>query len=83
MGTGISGGSYLIQLYSFKQIGVEKATMALNLMPLVGYVVAVLTLGEELVFSKTVIVSIIVVALYVFTKYESKEPETTLETQKV
>ncbi|KXF81052.1 DMT family transporter [Enterovibrio coralii] len=82
LGTGISGGSYLIQLYSFKQIGVEKATMALNLMPLVGYVVAVMTLGEELVFSKTVIVSIIVVALYVFTKYENKEPQVELKTQK-
>ncbi|MDD1781833.1 DMT family transporter [Enterovibrio sp. ZSDZ35] len=82
LGTGISGGSYLVQLYSFKQIGVEKATMALNLMPLVGYVVAVMTLGEELVFSKTVIVSIIVVALYVFTKYEGKEPAITLEAQK-
>ncbi|UJF17951.1 DMT family transporter [Vibrio sp. SS-MA-C1-2] len=72
LGTGISGGSYLVQLYSFKQIGVEKATMALNLMPLVGYVVAVATLGEELHFGKTIIVSLIVVALYVFTKYESK-----------
>ncbi|MGF1724340.1 DMT family transporter [Photobacterium nomapromontoriensis] len=74
LGMGISGGSYLIQLYSFKQIGVEKATMALNLMPLVGYLVAVFTLGEEMVLSKTIIVSLIVVALYVFTKYETKVP---------
>ncbi|MGF1685112.1 DMT family transporter [Photobacterium japonica] len=73
LGTGISGGSYLIQLYSFKQIGVEKATMALNLMPLVGYVVAVMTLGEEMVLSKTIVVSLIVVALYIFTKFETKE----------
>ncbi|MCD9515535.1 DMT family transporter [Photobacterium carnosum] len=71
LGMGISGGSYLIQLYSFKIIGVEKATMALNLMPLVGYVVAVLTLGEEMHLSKSIIVSIIVVALYVFTKFET------------
>ncbi|MDE1319781.1 DMT family transporter [Vibrio aestuarianus] len=77
LGTGISGGSYLIQLYSFKRIGVEKATMALNLMPLVGYLVAVLTLGEQMAMGKTIIVSLIVVALYVFTKYETKE-----ETQK-
>lgn len=73
LGTGISGGSYLIQLYSFKRIGVEKATMALNLMPLVGYLVAVLTLGEQMAMGKTIIVSLIVVALYVFTKYETKE----------
>ncbi|PSW21379.1 EamA family transporter [Photobacterium sanctipauli] len=73
LGTGISGGSYLVQLYSFKQIGVEKATMALNLMPLVGYLVAVFTLGEQLAVGKTIIVSLIVVALYVFTKYETKE----------
>ena len=72
LGTGISGGSYLIQLYSFKRIGVEKATMALNLMPLVGYVVAVLTLGEQMELSKTIIVSLIVVALYIFTKCETK-----------
>jgi drug/metabolite transporter (DMT)-like permease len=73
LGTGISGGSYLIQLYSFKRIGVEKSTMALNLMPLVGYLVAVLTLGEQMAMGKTIIVSLIVVALYVFTKYETKE----------
>ncbi len=88
LGMGISGGSYLIQLYSFKRIGVEKATMALNLMPLVGYVVAILTLGEEMNLSKTIIVSLIVVALYVFTKYETRETErqkssaTKLTTQK-
>ncbi|OLQ85695.1 multidrug transporter [Vibrio ponticus] len=80
LGTGISGGSYLIQLYSFKRIGVEKATMALNLMPLVGYLVAVLTLGEQMAMGKTIIVSLIVVALYVFTKYETKE-ETKKETE--
>lgn len=79
LGMGISGGSYLIQLYSFKIIGVEKATMALNLMPLVGYVVAVLTLGEEMHLSKTIIVSIIVVALYVFTKFETKTPQETIQ----
>lgn len=73
LGTGISGVSYLIQLYSFKQIGVEKSTMALNLMPLVGYVVAVITLGEQMDFGKTIIVSIIVVALYVFTKYDTQK----------
>lgn len=79
LGTGISGGSYLIQLYSFKRIGVEKSTMALNLMPLVGYLVAVLTLGEQLSAGKTIIVSLIVVALYVFTKYESKEEQPTVK----
>ncbi len=47
--------------------------MALNLMPLVGYLVAVLTLGEQMAMGKTIIVSLIVVALYVFTKYETKE----------
>ncbi|WP_025820482.1 DMT family transporter [Shewanella marina] len=77
LGMGISGGSYLVQLYSFKKIGVEKATMALNLMPLVGYIVAVLTLGEEMMLSKTIIVSLIVVALYVFTRFETKaSPDT-------
>ncbi|WP_233443276.1 hypothetical protein [Aggregatibacter actinomycetemcomitans] len=35
LGMGISGGSYLIQLY---HIGVENSTMTLNLMPLLGYV---------------------------------------------
>ncbi len=75
LGTGISGGSYLIQLYSFKRIGVEKATMALNLMPLVGYLVAVVTLGEQMAMGKTIVVSLIVVALYVFTKFETKQEE--------
>lgn len=83
LGTGISGGSYLIQLYSFKRIGVEKATMALNLMPLVGYLVAVMTLGEQLAMGKTIIVSLIVVALYVFTKYETKDEPQAEEKLKV
>ncbi|WEJ90376.1 MAG: DMT family transporter [Klebsiella huaxiensis] len=81
LGMGISGGSYLIQLYSFKHIGVENSTMTLNLMPLVSYVVAIFTLGEEMVLSKTIIVLLIVVALYVFTKYadSKKEPTETNE----
>ena len=73
LGTGISGVSYLIQLYSFKKIGVEKSSLSLNLMPLVGYIVAVLALGEELSFSKTAVVLTIVIALYVFNVYESKD----------
>ncbi len=72
LGTGISGVSYVIQLYSFKKIGVEKSTLALNLMPLVGYIVAVLTLGEQLSFYKTAIVLTIVAALYAFNAFESK-----------
>jgi drug/metabolite transporter (DMT)-like permease len=72
LGMGISGGSYLIQLYSFKKIGVEKSTMTLNLMPLVSYIFAVLTLGEQITLGNTVIVFVIVAALYAFTKYETK-----------
>lgn len=83
LGMGISGGSYLVQLYSFKKIGVEKATMALNLMPLVGYMVAVVTLGEQLHLSKTIIVSLIVVALYVFTRFEAKPDSNKVLTPKV
>ncbi|PJE78512.1 hypothetical protein CI610_02550 [invertebrate metagenome] len=49
--------------------------MTLNLMTLVGYLVAVFTLGEEMVASKTIIISLIVMALYVFNKYETKQEE--------
>lgn len=73
LGMGISGASYVVQLYSFKHIGVENSTMVLNLMPLVGYVVAVLTLGEEVHILKSIIIGIIVVSLYFFTKYANKE----------
>lgn len=73
LGMGISGGSYLVQLYAFKHIGVENASMALNLMPLVGYVVAVLTLGESFSITITAIISVIVVALYFFTRFTPKE----------
>jgi hypothetical protein len=48
-------------------------------MPLVGYLVAVLTLGEQMALGKTIIVSLIVVALYVFTKFETKQEEQTTE----
>ena len=45
-------------------------------MPLVGYLVAVLTLGEQMALGKTIIVSLIVVALYLFTKFETKQEST-------
>ncbi|WP_256261128.1 hypothetical protein [Shewanella sp. NIFS-20-20] len=41
-------------------------------MPLVGYVVAVMTLGEQMELSKTIIVTLIVIALYMFTRLETK-----------
>jgi len=82
LGTCISGGSYLIQLYSFKQIGVENSTMALNLMPLVGYVVAVMALGEEVSMVKTVSVLLIVVALYLFTRSAGSKQEASKKSTK-
>ncbi len=81
LGMGIAGGSYLVQLYSFSKIGVEKASMTLNLMPLVGYIVAVLALGEQMALGKTIVVTLIVVALYIFNKYESKEADKVESTQ--
>jgi len=48
-------------------------------MPLVGYLVAVVTLGEQMAMGKTIVVSLIVVALYVFTKFETKQEEQTAE----
>ncbi|MFS8293737.1 DMT family transporter [Enterobacter hormaechei] len=73
LGTCITGGSYLIQLYSFRRIGVENATMTLNLMPLVSYFLAIATLGEKMNLSKTIIVSLIVFALYIFTRFADKQ----------
>lgn len=73
LGTGISGLSYVIQLYAFKRIGVENGSMALNLMPLISYIVAVMTLGESLEILKTIVVILICVALYLFSKYETVE----------
>ena len=75
LGTGISGLSYVIQLYAFKRIGVEDGSMALNLMPLISYIVSVVTLGESVTMLKTVVVIIICIALYVFSKYENKSSQ--------
>ncbi|GHA49902.1 DMT family transporter [Photobacterium aphoticum] len=83
LGTGISGVSYVIQLYSFKKIGVEKSSLSLNLMPLVGYVVAVVALGEDMSFFKTAIVTTIVVALYVFNAFDKKETQPTTQEKPV
>jgi len=72
LGTVESGLSYVIQLFSFKRIGVEKSTMALNLLPLVSYIVAVMTLGESVTLVKTIAILLIVIALYYFNRYENK-----------
>ena len=68
-----SGISYLIQLYSFKRIGVENSSMILNIMPIVSYIFAIILLGEHFNTTKTIIVLTIVIALYLFTKFESKQ----------
>lgn len=77
LGTGISGLSYVIQLYSFKNIGVEKSTMVLNLVPLVSYIVAVVTLGEHLTLATSVTIVILVCALYAFNKFDQGAPTET------
>ncbi|WP_025821537.1 DMT family transporter [Shewanella marina] len=72
LGTGISGLSYVIQLYAFKKIGVEKACLSLNLIPLVGYVLAVVALGETMSIYKTTIVLALAAALYLFSATDNK-----------
>ncbi|ASG67801.1 multidrug transporter [Francisella halioticida] len=68
LGVGISGISYLIQLYSFKYITVEKSTMTLNLMPLVGYISAIILFGEIATYSITIGIILLVIMLYIFNK---------------
>jgi hypothetical protein len=62
----ISGISYLVQLYSFKYIGVEKSTMTLNLVPLVGYVASLLVFGYPFSYTITAAIFLLVVLLYYF-----------------
>ena len=66
LGIIISGMSYLIQLYSFKYIGVEKSTMTLNLVPLVGYIASLLVFGYPFSYTITVAIFLLVLLLYHF-----------------
>ncbi|MCL1039504.1 DMT family transporter [Shewanella submarina] len=82
LGVGISGISYLIYIYGMERVGVDGTGMALNLMPLSSFVLAVFALGEQVTPMRLVAIAVVIISMMAFMKAGSKkqaavaEPET-------
>ena len=72
LGVFISGISYLIYIYGIDRVGVDGTGMALNLMPLASFALAALVLSEPFTTWKCVAIAIVVSALMIFVKAQSK-----------
>ncbi|AWK83351.1 DMT family transporter [Photobacterium damselae subsp. damselae] len=91
LGVGISGISYLIYIYAMERVGVDGTGMALNLMPLSSFVLAVFALGESVTPMRLLAIAVVIVSMMMFMKFgndKAKETEkqkssaTKLTTQK-
>ncbi|MEF1218598.1 EamA family transporter, partial [Photobacterium damselae] len=83
--------SYLIYIYAMERVGVDGTGMALNLMPLSSFVLAVFALGESVTPMRLLAIAVVIVSMMMFMKFgndKAKETEkqkssaTKLTTQK-
>lgn len=72
LGVGISGISYIIYIYGMQKVGVDGTGMALNLMPLSSFVLAVVALNEPLTAIRVGAIIIVVVSMMIFMKFGKK-----------
>lgn len=79
LGVGISGTSYLIYIYAMERVGVDGTGMALNLMPLSSFVLAVFALGEEVTVIRLVAIAVVIISMVAFMKFAAKDEEENLE----
>jgi drug/metabolite transporter (DMT)-like permease len=70
LGVGVSGISYIIYIYAMKSVGVENCNMALNLMPVSAFILAVYVLGESADVYKVIAIIIVLTSLVIFVKYD-------------
>ncbi len=76
LGVGISGISYLIYIYAMERVGVDGTGMALNLMPLSSFVLAVFALGEAVTPMRLIAIAVVIGSMMMFMKFaHKKEPE--------
>lgn len=76
LGVGISGISYLIYIYAMERVGVDGTGMALNLMPLSSFVLAVFALGEAVTPMRLLAIAVVIGSMMMFIKFaHKKEPE--------
>lgn len=72
LGVGISGISYIIYIYAMKSVGVENCNMALNLMPVSAFFLAIYVLGETVTIYKILAIVIVFISMFFFVKYNEK-----------
>ncbi|KAE8177680.1 DMT family transporter [Photobacterium carnosum] len=78
LGVGISGISYLIYIYAMERVGVDGTGMALNLMPLSSFLLAVFALGESVTPMRLLAISVVIISMMMFMKFgKNKEQEMT------
>jgi len=73
LGVGISGTSYLVYIYAMKQVGVDGTGMALNLMPLSSFILAVFALGEAVTPMRLLAMAVVVISMMLFMKFAKKD----------
>jgi drug/metabolite transporter (DMT)-like permease len=69
LGVGISGISYLIYIYAMERVGVDGTGMALNLMPLSSFVLAVFALGEAVTPMRLLAIFVVIGSMMMFMKF--------------
>ncbi|EAS45317.1 EamA/RhaT family transporter [Photobacterium profundum] len=82
LGVGISGTSYLVYIYAMERVGVDGTGMALNLMPLSSFVLAVFALGEAVTPMRLLAIGVVIASMVLFMKFgreKASEQETVLK----
>ncbi|MCP3967560.1 MAG: DMT family transporter [Lentisphaerae bacterium] len=69
---GISGLSYLLYIYAMETVGVDGTGMALNLMPLSSFILAVIALGEHVTAMRLIGVATVIFSMMIFMKFKYK-----------
>lgn len=72
LGVFISGISYLIYIYGMNRVGVDGTGMALNLMPLSSFILAIFMLGEAVTPARLIAVAVVIGSMMVFVKSADK-----------
>ncbi|UJF17953.1 DMT family transporter [Vibrio sp. SS-MA-C1-2] len=69
LGVGISGTSYLIYIFAMERVGVDGTGMALNLMPLSSFVLAIFALGEAVTPMRLLAIVVVIGSMVLFMKF--------------
>lgn len=83
LGVFVSGIGYIIYIYGIEKIGVNGSSMALNLMPLSAFFIAIIVFDEPVTSTRIIAISMIIAAMMLFAKPKNKvitqQHEVTLE----